>query len=492
MLPSLEVEGRMKLKKLLKELSGFEVRGSREVEVSGLSNHSQGVAPGHLFIARRGQNFDATRFIEEAVSSGAVAVLTDIYDPGFDKITQIISPDVASLEPVLAARYYGNPSQELFTVGVTGTNGKTTTAYIIQHLLPNCGLIGTIEYIVGFHRYDAVRTTPDVVANHKLLREMIAGGCTSAVMETTSHALEQGRTAGIAFDVGVYTNLSQDHLDYHKTMDNYARAKSRLFSQVTGSAVVNNDDPYHEQVLGNVQVPVLSYSIEGEADLVASSLDFSGGGTTFQLQYRDQSLTVSTSLTGRFNVSNCLAALGVALCQGIPLSSAVAALTTFPGVPGRMESISNSLGLNILVDFCHTPDALKNVLSALRESVEGRLVVVFGCGGDRDQTKRPLMGEVAEHLADLSIITSDNPRNEDPIEICNHILAGFRNRENVEVQVDRRAAIESAISNAKEGDTILVAGKGHEPTQTFAHETIAFDDRDVVRQITQSLSRCGS
>jgi UDP-N-acetylmuramoyl-L-alanyl-D-glutamate--2,6-diaminopimelate ligase len=490
----------MKLKKLLKEIPVKQVKGSKEVEITGVCSNSKLVAPGNLFIAKKGLIDDGAQYIPEAIAGGAVAVVTDIYDPSIKTVTQIIHPDVNLIEGLIAAHYYQFASDELFMVGVTGTNGKTTTSFIIKHLLDSlkssCGLIGTIEYIMGQHRYQATRTTPDVTTNHKMLREMVLQNCKSAVMEVTSHALIQGRVQNVEFDVAVFTNLSLDHLDYHQTMDNYCAAKNKLFrslnpnkskkkKNIPTTAIVNVDSPWHQKMTEGCKASLFTIGIEMSADLRATDIELTSSGTTFTLNYQDEKVDCRWPLIGRFNVYNYLSAIAVGLTRKEPLVKLTKIMETFPAVPGRLEAVPNDLDLKIYVDFAHSDDALANVLECLRELNTGRIITVFGCGGDRDQTKRPKMAEVCEELANLSIVTSDNPRSEDPEMICRQIVQGFKRQDSYIVELDRRAAIERAIDIATPDDIILIAGKGHETYQIFAHKTIEFDDRKVASQICQ-------
>lgn len=486
----------MKLKKLLKDCPDVVIKGSKEVEITGVCASSKLVAPGNLFIAKKGRTFNGHDFIPEAIAAGAAAILTDIYDPTIKQTVQLIHPHLPKMEALLAASYSQHPSAELFTVGVTGTNGKTTTAMCIKHLLDSlsipAGLIGTIEYRVGDHRYEAPRTTPDVCLNQKLLREMVNHGCRAAVLEVTSHALDQERVAYVDFDAAIFTNLSHEHLDYHKTMELYAAAKSKLFQSLKRTckkgqrhpptAIINSDSPWHKAILSSCSAPVLTYGIEGNSDLQATHVRFHPQGTDFQLSYKGETAAFHSPMTGRFNLYNSLAALAVGVLRQVPLSQLAPIFQSFRPVRGRLERVPNALNLNIYVDYAHTEDALFHVLSCLREVTQGKLICVFGCGGDRDRFKRPLMGAVSEKLADLTIVTSDNPRSEIPENICAEILSGFRRKENVYVQVDRRLAIEQAIRLATPQDTLLIAGKGHETRQVFAHQTVDFDDCQVASE----------
>lgn len=492
----------MKLKKLFKDIPVKDIKGSKEIEISGICSNSKLVSPGNLFVARKGMANDGVHYIPEALAAGASAILTDIYDPTLKNVCQIIHPDVASLEGLLATQYYQDASQELFMVGVTGTNGKTTTSFLIKHLLDQlqvpAGLVGTIEYIIGQHRYQATRTTPDVISNHKMLREMIRQECKSAVMEVTSHALEQGRVYGIDFDVAIFTNLTLDHLDYHQTMENYCLAKNKLFrllkkdkskkkvKQFPTTAVINADSPWCEKIGEGCQAAILTYGIDHPADLQALDICLTPSGTKFKLKYKGQVIDCFWPLVGRFNVYNYLAAISVGLVRNVPLEKLTSLMATFSAVPGRLEPVENALGLKIYVDFAHTDDALINVFETLTEFKTGKIITVFGCGGDRDRTKRPKMAKVSGAYSDLTIVTSDNPRTENPQAIIDDVVKGFDQGQCFETIVDRRSAIEKAIEIATEKDIILIAGKGHETYQIFAHKTIEFDDKKVAAQICQS------
>lgn len=491
----------MKLKKLLKNLPEVVVKGSKEIEITGVCSSSKLVAPGNLFIARKGRTHDGNRFIHSAIASGAVAILTDIYDPTLRDKVQLIHPDPSSIEGALAASYYQKPSDELFMVAITGTNGKTTTAMYIKHLLDTLGiptgLIGTIEYIIGSHRYEAQRTTPDVCANHKLLREMVRAGCRAAVMEVTSHALDQGRVDHIIFDVAVFTNLTQDHLDYHLTMENYAKAKNLLFrslptttvknNELYPTAIINNDSPWAKVISEGCQARILTYSISRPSDFQATNIRFSPEGTHFELAENRELGKFTSPMTGRFNLYNSLATLAVGVARGFSLQELQEPLARFHPVPGRLERVPNALGRCIYVDYAHTEDALRNVLSCLKEVTKGRLLNVFGCGGERDRLKRPHMAAVSEELADLTIVTTDNPRSETAESICAQILAGFSRPDSHRVELDRRSAIETAIKLMNPDDVLLIAGKGHETRQVFAHQTIDFDDRLVAAEVCHQL-----
>jgi UDP-N-acetylmuramoyl-L-alanyl-D-glutamate--2,6-diaminopimelate ligase len=488
----------MDLLNLIKNVPGIEVKGNSSIKITGLCANSKSVAPGNLFIAKRGKTFDGLRFLPDAVNCGAVAVLSDLYDPFYPQITQIIAKDVTKIEAIISERFYQQPWNELKMVGITGTNGKTTTSFLIKHILDqkkcHTGLIGTIEYILRTHRYSATHTTPDLITVHKLLREMVRDGCQAAVMETTSHALVQGRCERVEFDCAIFTNLTQDHLDYHKTMEEYAAAKKRLFSHLKsgGTAIVNCDDPWTDFMLAdfNVDNHIIRYSIDQSksADLTISNICYTPAGTDFTLHFQGKSVVVHWNLVGKFNLYNAMAATAASLTLGLSLQDIAQALASFDGVPGRMQRVINQRGLNIIVDFAHTPDALENVLLTLREIKPKRIITVFGCGGDRDPIKRPLMGTIAQKYSDHTFVTSDNPRSESPQAICEAICAGLSPKGHpFAVVVDRKEAIAKAIAIATKDDIVLIAGKGHETKQIFARETVEFDDRLVACEVCDAL-----
>jgi len=479
----------IKLRRLLKNFSNLTVKGSREVEITGLTANSKVVAPGNLFIAKRGGNYDGNDYVPEAIAAGAAAILTDIYDPSLKGVVQLIYPKIEEIESELAATYYQHPSQQLHTIAITGTNGKTTTAFLIRHLLETagtpCGLIGSIEYIIGQQRYQATRTTPDVVTNHRLLGEMVRHGCQAAVMEVTSHALDQNRTANIDFDVAIFTNFTQDHLDYHGSMDAYLAAKKILFIGLSeeATAIVNGDDPNHQQLLEGCAAKVLTFGIDGDVDIRASELKMQESSTELQVTVNEKTIPFCIPSVGTFNVYNFLATVAVGITRNIPIEKMSEILSVAPPIPGRMERIPNKLGIHLYVDYAHTDDALKNVLVSLNKIKKKRVITVFGCGGNRDQDKRKKMGAVASTLSDYTIITSDNPRSEDPETICNAISEGFGSAAQYEIELDRHAAIKKAIAHAKQDDLILIAGKGHETHQILGGQIREFDDRKIAMQL---------
>ena len=467
----------MRLRELIEAIPDLQVKGSLDVEVTGISSSSKAIIPGDLFVARRGKSHDGTAFIKEALAAGAVGIVSEFFS-SFD-VPQIIHSDLSYLEKELARRLYDSPDQKLFLVGVTGTNGKTTTSYLVKHLLGNCGLIGTVQWLTGKRTAASTMTTPDFLTAQKLLHEMTESGCDSAVLEVSSHGLDQGRLRSVEFDVAVFTNLTQDHLDYHLTMENYAEAKGKFFSSLEKgkTAVINVDSPWAPFFLQKCQAQVFTYGIDKSADLRIRAFQLEAKGTAAELEFKGKSFSLQSPLIGRFNLYNLMAALAVGIARGKEMEELLAAVKTFYGVPGRLERVSNARQLNIFVDYAHTPDALQNVLETVNELKTGRVITVFGCGGDRDRAKRPQMGRVVEQFSDLAIVTSDNPRSEEPQTIIEEILAGLHTP--VLVEIDRRQAIVKAIALMTPNDILLIAGKGHENYQIFKDRTIHFDDREV-------------
>ena len=469
----------------------FEVTGSPDREIEALVHDSRLASPGCLFVSlpsvtpgRAGA--EDTRHILEAVDKGAVAVITGAeIDAPRATIIRVKNPRFAL--SAAAAVFYGHPSLQLQTAGVTGTNGKTTTTFLLKHLLDvaerPCGLIGTVRYVVGPRELPAARTTPESDDVQRLLREMRDVNCRAAVMEASSHALHQGRLRDVEFDAAIFTNLTQDHLDYHETMEAYFAAKALLFSQMAGqtrkkgTAVVNLDDRYGRRLIDDhtQRVTTVTYGQSSNAMFRAVDLRTDFHGTQYSLHAAGKSYLVRLPLFGPFNVYNSLAALAAMHALGHDIRKSVVALKDAPQVPGRLEVVPGPKSFRVFVDYAHTPDALENVLRTLRSLEPARIVTVFGCGGDRDKAKRGPMGLAAEELSDWCIVTSDNPRSEEPEGICRQISAALRSR-NHEVIVDRRAAIRRAVAMAGPGDIVLVAGKGHESYQEFADRKVPFDD----------------
>jgi UDP-N-acetylmuramoyl-L-alanyl-D-glutamate--2,6-diaminopimelate ligase len=473
------MRGTTRLEELIEGLS-VTVIGHPHRWIRQVTTDSRQVGPGALFVAIRG----GKKFIPEAIRRGAVAIALDTEEVGCPSVAQLVSPQIDTLLPTLLDRFYRPP--RLALVGITGTNGKTTTSYLIHHILNTCGhksgLIGTIGCKIGEEKLSSTHTTPDLSTLIPLFQTMGQKGCTAAVMEVSSHALDQGRVQGVSFQVALFTNLTLDHLDYHGTMEAYAAAKAHLFTtlQPTSTAVINADDPWSEQIVMECPAPLFTYGIDHEADLRASHLALSPYGMEMQLHFRGLTWVVQSPLIGKFNVYNLLAAVSAALVLGISIEKSLRALSTFHAVPGRLERVVNPKNIPVFVDYAHTDDALDNVLRTLRELGPKRIITIFGCGGDRDVSKRPKMARVAEALSDVVIVTTDNPRSESPEAIIAEIVRGFARKEFL-VEIDRAEAISKAMGMAREGDLVLIAGKGHETVQIFADRTVPFDDRDLIR-----------
>lgn len=480
----------MLLKTLLTKTAVEEVRGSTDREITAIAYDSRRVVSGSLFFAVRGEKMIGTEFIYQAIERGAEAVITDVDIPP-QRITVVRVADTRRALADLACAFYRHPASRLKLVGITGTNGKTTTACLVKHLLEatnwRAGLLGTVRYEIGDRIIPASRTTPESPEINDLLQQTLNAGGKAAVMEVSSHALMQNRVRGLEFDVAVFTNLTQDHLDYHRTIQAYFEAKALLFLQLSeqtrkkGVGVINLDQSHGEQLIARFAqgFQIITYGFGVGADFRASNLKTESGLTSFQLDANGKSYLVRLPLIGRFNVYNALAALASAAALGIPLRNSVKALASAPQVPGRLQAVAIKRQYQVFVDYAHTDDALLNVLRTLRELSPHRLVVVFGCGGDRDRAKRPKMGAVANEYADYSIVTSDNPRKENPETIISEITQAMRPGK-YEIVVDRAEAIFRAISLAQPRDIIVIAGKGHETNQEFADHISPFDDVEVV------------
>ena len=476
----------MKLKEIVKNLEILELRADLEMEISGVSYDSRRTQPGDLFVAVRGFESDGHRFIPKAVEKGAVAVLCETAPEDGTPYVRIAD---CRLGLALASReFFGNPASEMTMIGITGTSGKTTSSYLLKHLLESkldakVGLIGTNGNMIGDEFLHTEHTTPESYELHRLFRSMADAGCTHVVMEVSSHSLTLERVAGIEYDVGLYTNLSQDHLDFHGTMEEYAAAKKKLFSQCRVGCV-NLDDKWAAFMMEGAKCPVHTFSIDrNDADLTAKDVRLSASGVRFAA-VNDSGLALTRlSIPGRFSVHNALGVMSVGLALGISLSDCADAMSTAKGVKGRLEIVPTDRDFSVIIDYSHKPDALENVLKTLRPVTKGRLMALFGCGGDRDKAKRPIMGAIAADNADLVIVTSDNPRTEDPEEIIREILEGMKGkRTQTKVICDRVEAIHWAIDNAGAGDVILLAGKGHEDYQVVGHEKHHMDEREIVAE----------
>jgi len=494
----------MKLRELLVGTDFAGVEGDADTDVTSLAYDSSRVAPGALFFCVRGQRSDGHDFAPSAVEHGAAALVVErrLELP----VPQVTVPDARAAMAPIAVRFWGDPTATLRVAGITGTNGKTTTAFLIRHILEaqgvQTGLLGTVKSIVGGVEEEVERTTPEAIDLQATFRRMLDAGDTACAMEVSSHALAQGRTDGVRFAVAAFTNLTQDHLDFHSDMEDYFRAKRTLFlpagdtKTTPALVVVNTDDPYGARLAAELreasEPPLRTFSPSGsdKADYRALDASFDASGSRFRCAWPGGEAEVRTPLAGHFNVENSLAAIAACDALGVPVEAAAAALGDADRAPGRFEPVEAGQPFAVLVDYAHTPDSLDNVLRAARLLTEGRLVCVFGCGGDRDRDKRPKMGEIAARLADRTVVTSDNPRSEEPEAIIGEILGGIPGyangdgRDDIAVEPDRRAAIALALAEAEPGDTVVIAGKGHEQGQEFeGGRKIPFDDRAVAAEL---------
>ena len=483
----------MQLKTLVAAIPIRQVIGTLDRTVESIAYDSRRVQRNGLFVALRGEKADGHEFIGSAIDKGASVILTE-REEQHPRVTCLVVENTRTALADLSANFYGHPARKLKLAAVTGTNGKTTTTFLIKHICEKaglrCGLIGTVHYEIGERILPAIRTTPESLDLQELLAQIVNAGCRAAAMEVSSHALAQDRACGLEWDVAVFTNLTQDHLDFHGTMESYFDSKVKLFTQLGSQqkkpkpvAIVNIDDRYGEQLLDRIgkRVAGVTYGMSVRADFRASNYRVEFSGTSYQLDAHGKSYLVRVPLIGRFNVANSVAALAAANALGISLRDAVLSLGKSPQVPGRLELVPAKRQFQVFVDYAHTPDALRNVLKTLRELEPHRLIVVFGCGGNRDRQKRSLMGEMVDRHADYAIITSDNPRKEDPNAIVEEIEKGFR-LSRYEKIVDRTQAIGRAIALAEPRDIVLIAGKGHENYQEFADYTVPFDDIQVARR----------
>lgn len=494
----------MVLRALLAAVDTPSVAGDADRVISGLAYDSRAVQPGFLFAALRGRTHDGHAFIDDAAARGAVAVLVDRPIPPRSDLTVVRVADSRRALGQVAAAFTGRPSERLHLVGVTGTNGKGATTFLVQAVLRaagrRCAVVGTMGIVVDGETLPTARTTPEAPELQAALAALLERGQDAVALEVASHALAQERVAGCRFAVGVFTNLTRDHLDFHGSMEAYRAAKARLFASLPadGWAVLNADDPSTPVMRAVTRARVMTYGLAAGADVRGRDVRLDLHGSTFVAETAAGAAAVRLRLAGGFNIANALAAIAVGLAHDIPLSQIVDALASVPGIPGRFENVDEGQPFAAVVDYAHTPDGLDNVLRTAREITRGRLVVVFGCGGDRDRTKRPLMGRIATQWADHVIVTSDNPRTEDPLAIIDEIRPGVesglpaRPGLRVDYEPDRRRAIALAVAAAGAGDLIVVAGKGHETYQEVRGVRHPFDDREVLRQALRAAGRRGA
>lgn len=491
------------LKDIISTLDVQQVQGDQNVSIQDITADSRAVKLNSLFIALDGATVDGHNYIDKAVAAGAVAVIVSKPVTVPDDVCVITVSDTRQAMMVCVPYFFDYPANRMRMVGVTGTNGKTTTTHMIRHILKaqghKVGVIGTVHIMIGDTSYPIHNTTPDVVDLQHILHQMVQENVEYCVMEVSSHALALGRVSGVEFDTAVFTNLTQDHLDFHKTFENYLAAKCKLFEQVSASdqvkdnkgAVINIDDSYGHRVMEKTTAPTITYSTLGKGTLNASDVHMSTKNSQYTVNYKGESYPVSMNTTGLFNVYNTLAAIGACLQEGISMEAIDTALKTFSSVPGRFELIEEEQDFAVVVDYAHTPDGLQNILETAKAIKENRIIIVFGCGGDRDATKRPIMGRIAAEYGDKIYVTSDNPRTEDPVQIVKDVEVGvkeaLRDGTSYEVIVDRREAINHAIHDAKAGDIVIIAGKGHENYQILKNETIHFDDREEARKALKEI-----
>ncbi|MGO5095672.1 UDP-N-acetylmuramoyl-L-alanyl-D-glutamate--2,6-diaminopimelate ligase [Agathobaculum sp. LCP25S3_E8] len=472
----------MKLQELLRGVAVKNSTAADDLEICEVRYDSRAVQAGDLFVAIRGFATDGHQYIGKALEQGAVAVVCEEAPAG---VPAVVVENARQALAEIAANRFGHPADSMVMLGVTGTNGKTTTTYLVKHMLEDAGhkvgLIGTNQNLIGDEVIETERTTPESYELHALFARMRDAGCTHVVMEVSSHSLVLDRVHGIRFAVGAFTNLTQDHLDFHKTMEEYRKAKAMLFA-ISDKGVIDLDDDAAQAMLEDAKCPCLTFSCEKDAaDLTAKNIRLHADGVEFVAATKGEIARVKLPIPGHFSVENALAALGMVLQTGMPLSDAAHSLATAKGVKGRVEVVPTNTDYTVLIDYAHTPDGVENVLRAVRGFAKGRVVALFGCGGDRDRTKRPKMGKIAAELADFCVVTSDNPRTEDPNAIIDDILEGMKGTKTpMQVIVDRPEAIHWALAHAKKDDVIVLMGKGHETYQEVNHVKHHMDEREIV------------
>jgi UDP-N-acetylmuramoyl-L-alanyl-D-glutamate--2,6-diaminopimelate ligase len=485
----------MKLKDLLRDVPGTHVNGNGGVEISGLAYSSQQVQPGFLFAALRGEKRDGNDFLEDAFNRGAGAVLSEKPKPAHLDVTWITAVDAREALALAAANLYNHPSSRMKVIGITGTKGKTTLTYLLESILKqaghNTGVIGTINYRWSGKVLPAGRTTPEAPEIQRMMSEMLGQGVTHCLVEVSSHGLDLKRVWGIQFDIAVFTNLSAEHLDYHESMEDYFEAKKKLFflNAKKRTAVVNSDDPWGKKLIAELPMATVTFGLEPAAIVRGQNYRQTETGTKAEVEFPGGQVKICSALMGKHNFSNILAAVATSLALNVPSPTIKEGITALKNIPGRLEKIENPFGFRIFVDYAHTDNALGNLLETVRQLEPGRILLVFGAGGDRDKSKRPRMGGVAAKLADWTYLTSDNPRSEDPLAIIADIEKGFllEGSRRYSIIPDRGQAIKQALAEARKGDYVLVVGKGHENYQVFMDRTISFDDAEVIRSILKTM-----
>lgn len=476
----------MKLKKIMENIKFDVIQGNIDIEIVEIQYDSRKVKAGDVFFCIEGYNVDGHKYVQNAINNGAVAIVCEKSIDEYKNCTVIKTEDSRRALAISAANFYDNPSRKMKMIGVTGTNGKTTSAFMIKGILEQggykVGLIGTIANYIEQKKIHTERTTPESLELHELFNQMVDSKVDYCVMEVSSHSLSLDRVYGIEFCDSIFTNLTQDHLDFHKTFDNYFSAKLKLFHSSKNS-IINIDDSYGEKAYNLISGNKLTYGLNHSADIKASDIKMNSRGSKFTLEHKDNSIEIELKIPGNYNVYNALGSIAVCLSQGIELPVIKLGLQNVQ-VPGRCELVGGNynLGFEIILDYAHSPDGLENILKTARGFTKNKLISVFGCGGDRDKTKRPIMGKIGTDLSDYSVITSDNPRNEEPLEIINDVVGEIQ-KHNFEIIENRREAIKRAIEIARQGDVIVIAGKGHEDYQVLKGKTIHFDEREVVSEI---------
>lgn len=486
----------MILKELIKNLKYIKLIGNKNVEISHLTIDSRKVKKGSMYGAIKGFNVDGHKFIKNCIENGAsLIVCEDLEDFCIDDNVAILQVEnTRKALAIIAKNFYNNPTKNINLIGVTGTNGKTSTTYFLEQILleykKTVGIIGTIEIRENGKKMEfdfSTSTTPDTIELNELFSTMVSDNIDNIVMEVSSHALELHKVEGCNFNIGIFTNLTQDHLDMHKSMENYLNAKSKLFGMCK-VGIINIDDKYAQDIIKNASCKVFTYSIEKESDLQAINIQYFMDRVAFDVKINDKIENFILNIPGRFSVYNALSVIGACLMQNIPIDIIKEGIKNIEGVPGRIQTIPNNKGFNVIVDYAHTPDGLDNIIKAVREFTKGRVITIFGCGGDRDRKKRPIMGEISANLSDYTIITSDNPRSEVPESIIDEIETGIKPiTNNYEKITGRKDAIYRGVSIAKANDSIIIAGKGHEDYEIFADKTIHFDDTEVAKEALEDL-----
>ncbi|SHI62252.1 UDP-N-acetylmuramoyl-L-alanyl-D-glutamate--2,6-diaminopimelate ligase [Lutispora thermophila] len=482
----------MKLSKLLEDINVLRYSGDLTTEIKGITYDSRQVKNNYMFICIKGSSFDGHDYIDEAVEKGAVAIIVD-KSIEKDKVAMVQVENSRMAMPIIGANFYGRPTEKLKLIGVTGTNGKTTTTYLIRSILQQAekktGLIGTISIDLGQYVIESSRTTPESLDLQRIFHDMVSNNAEYAVMEVSSHSLEFGRVDQCQFQIGIFTNLTQDHLDFHKNFENYRKAKEKLFYKTKKANIINIDDEHGRVIYRNIMdfdVPVITYGIDYVADIMAKDIKMDDSGIEFKLVTPDYETVIRSSIPGKFSVYNSLAAASATYVEGIDKDIISKGIENLKFVPGRSEVLPINKPYKMIIDYAHAPDGLENILKSIRNYAKGRIITVFGCGGDRDKAKRPIMGEIAGRLSDYCIITSDNPRSEDPNEIIAQIEEGIKNISCDYICIEnRKDAIKHAMMMAKPSDIILLAGKGHETYQVLKDRVIDFDERVVVKELIE-------